>query len=517
MAYFPTHSTISGLARTTMIAVLLVLIAALALTLPVYLGVIRMNDSYWIDWVWLDQFARELGHGTLYPRWLSQSHHGLGSPVFYYYPPIAFYAASAFVLAGIAVYPSIIATFFLASALSGAAMYAWLKGQSKLPLFGALLYMAAPYHLFDFYMRGALAEYLAIAVLPLTMLGLRRNFDGRISGILLTALSYAALISTHLPLALLSSVFLIAPYALIRSRCRLASLAPAGASLLVGIGIASIYLVPAFLLEPYRDTANLWLQPNLQPQNWTIWQWSIVDRSIMIDILLISMSLVLPLVMIIVRQKSGWAVLGLTCTLLAIGLVPLLWTAPLLKSVQFPFRLLPVADFAFATAIARLRWRQVPLVFSLLPVTLSLLFATAEPQPGAASIEQLRTYHPDVPENLPPGTRPYSWPSIWALHIAAGHARVEAANGVTIVPRFYFPAWQIRCSGREIASFPDRRTQLLSHRGSDCRVTFQQTSAERIGGALSVLSILLLLLGTALVLRRQMQRSGIRPGRLVFP
>src|SRR5438270_272462 len=76
--------------RQTVLAFSLLLLAAMLLSVPAALGPVRLNDSFWIDLVWLEQFARELGHGVIYPRWLPLSHDGLGSPVFYYYPPFAF-------------------------------------------------------------------------------------------------------------------------------------------------------------------------------------------------------------------------------------------------------------------------------------------------------------------------------------------------------------------------------------------------------------------------------------------
>src|SRR6185503_11404806 len=100
---------------------------ALLLALPAALGPVRLNDSFWIDLVWLEQFARELGSGTIYPRWLPLSHYDLGSPVFYYYPPLAFYLASAFALTGISTYLALIAAFFAAMLLSGVGVYLWLK------------------------------------------------------------------------------------------------------------------------------------------------------------------------------------------------------------------------------------------------------------------------------------------------------------------------------------------------------------------------------------------------------
>ena len=149
----------SGRFRGRAVAAILVATAMLT-SLPAAFGPVRLNDSFWIDLVWLEQFAREMGNGSLYPRWLPLSHDGLGSPVFYYYPPLGFYLASAFALTGIGTYLALIGAFFAAMLLSGAGVYLWLKDQTQRPWVGALLFMIAPYHLFNFYMRGALLALL---------------------------------------------------------------------------------------------------------------------------------------------------------------------------------------------------------------------------------------------------------------------------------------------------------------------------------------------------------------------
>ena len=39
------------------------------LTLPAILAPVKLHDSFWIDWVWTDQFAASFAQGMLYPRW----------------------------------------------------------------------------------------------------------------------------------------------------------------------------------------------------------------------------------------------------------------------------------------------------------------------------------------------------------------------------------------------------------------------------------------------------------------
>ena len=82
--------------------------------------------------------------------------------------------------------------------------------------------LAVAWHqLFDFYQRGAIAEFVASAFMPFVLLGIRRMLGRQPNAFALTALSYAALTMSHLPLTLLASVFLFVPYALIRARASL--------------------------------------------------------------------------------------------------------------------------------------------------------------------------------------------------------------------------------------------------------------------------------------------------------
>jgi hypothetical protein len=471
------------------------LVAALILALPAAISPVRLNDGFWIDWVWLQQFADGLSKGLAYPRWLPLSHGGLGSPVFYYYPPLAFYAASAFVFLGLNTYEALVATFAAASLLSGAGVYLWLKDQTRAAatLMGALLYMIAPYQLFDFYQRGAIAEFVASAVMPFVLWGIRRMIFGQRHAFALTAMSFAALLMSHLPLALLASLFLFAPYALIAARQRPTMLLKIAGALAAGAALAAIYVVPALMLEPYRSSADLWTLPYLQPSNWSLWSadaWSLKEyRAVLVMIGAIA----IPLIALLLRQRSVWGLWSLACLALAAGAVPLLWTLPPLRAVQFPFRLLPVAELAFVSAVALAPAGRLPLTTLWLPLLAMTGFViAAKPERVNISLPELRTLHPDVPENLPPGDRPYSWPSRWALGVAAANPRPRLVGSVTIERTFYFPSWEIRCGDRAVRTFPEPKTQLLAYEGSGCSRRLGWTAAERVGALVSLLSAVLL-------------------------
>ena len=100
----------------------LALLAALLL-LPVIAGPVRLNDSHWINYVWSEQFNAAIAQGELWPRWLAQSHDGLGAPDFYFYGPVAFWLTTPFALVGLGTWPSL---------LGGAALALWLCGYRRL-------------------------------------------------------------------------------------------------------------------------------------------------------------------------------------------------------------------------------------------------------------------------------------------------------------------------------------------------------------------------------------------------
>jgi len=105
--------------------------------------------------------------GTLYPRWFPDSFEGLGSTTFYFYPPLAFWLKGALAALGLGASHAVALAATAFSAASGLAMYGWLKDRASRPLWWAVIYMSAPYQLYDFYLRGALAEYASHMWFPL--------------------------------------------------------------------------------------------------------------------------------------------------------------------------------------------------------------------------------------------------------------------------------------------------------------------------------------------------------------
>jgi SAM-dependent methyltransferase len=237
---------------------LILLVCGALLGLPgIWTGVIFGHDTL-SHLVMSRNFSTQFWLGDIYPRWLWQLNAGFGSPVFHYYGPVPFYVMACLKplwsndpegwhqLAWAA---------SLAMILSGFTAYAWLKNIAgkNAALVGSVLYMSAPYHLsIDFYQRFAFGELWSFVWMPLVLLFAQWTVQRRKYAAAGLATSYALLVMTHLPTTLLFSPVLLA-YVLWNSERdeKILALARVSGSLLFGMGLSAIYLLPAMTEQGY--------------------------------------------------------------------------------------------------------------------------------------------------------------------------------------------------------------------------------------------------------------------------
>jgi len=340
-------------------------LAAVALMLPSLVWGTLPSHSSLHNLTWAAQFSEQVLSGIPYPRWLPESFDGLGAPTFYFYPPLAFWIdallrALTFDLLPTSWRLSVTSTVLLWA--SGAAMLAWLRLQKvngRTALIGALAYMVAPYHLTDHYLRGAIAEFAAYAVLPLVMVGVTLVARRHRAGVIVLATSYAALVMAHLPTALLASLTMIPAWVLSLAygmrRSDPLFLLRCGLGLALALGLSAPYLLPALTLQAAVMMDWIWLYGFqidrsflLMPDRWVQPQHMfVVIAACAIGWFLASLSL-------LGRRGPAllWAAVSLGALVLLSGLVPWLWQLPLVSKVQFPWRLLIVVEFAAITALS---------------------------------------------------------------------------------------------------------------------------------------------------------------------
>jgi hypothetical protein len=236
----------------------LILIAGLgiALTWPaIWNGWPELGHDSIYHPLWLEAFSAQFRAGEWYPRWLSDTNAGLGSPTFFYYTPLSYYLSlpwmSLWSPASRAAWHSIGLSSGFALIASGVIAYFWLIrwAGARGALWGSLIYMLAPWHMaIGLYNAGSWSSFVGFVWMPLGLLGAERLIEGRRGAVVLIAAGYSLSVLTHLPTALLFSPVLLAyPILLAPAERRIRVTFQAGCGIMLGLGMAAICLVPALM------------------------------------------------------------------------------------------------------------------------------------------------------------------------------------------------------------------------------------------------------------------------------
>ncbi|WP_297514052.1 6-pyruvoyl-tetrahydropterin synthase-related protein [uncultured Caulobacter sp.] len=331
------------------------------------------SHSYFFNASWVLGFNDALQRGEFPPRWLHDGFNGLGAPSFYYYPPLAFYVTALVRgVAGPGMDHSHLMAWgaYLTTAASGLAMFAWLRDKAGAgwALAGALAYVFAPYHQIDDFVRGAMGETTAYAAVPLVMLTLERTARSRrwIPGL---GFAFAALILSHLVIAMLVSVSVLSIYAawlvLTAPKAeRAAVVLRCGAGALLGVAMAASYLGPATLMQSYASLQWMWNAGAYDPYNWALLRpdlWPFRPFSVSMAWLgwgtgALGLAAVLAAVGRTLPAKLAEAALwgGITLFGLLLYALPWVWHGPtglLLGKAQFAYRILLGMEFAAVTGV----------------------------------------------------------------------------------------------------------------------------------------------------------------------
>jgi hypothetical protein len=295
---------------------------------------------------------------------------GFGSPAFFFYPPMTQWVASLFapILPGPDLIPLRVAlSVTVALAVGGWGMRQWLAtllADRRAALFGALLYLVLPYHLYvDTYHRAALAELWAMAVAPWCLYGVATSGAGGARPVAALVLAIAALFLSHAPSALLVVPF-VGLYALVLGVSRRSVREPVivAAAMVVGAMIAGFYLATALTLTGLINTAALF-EGKVAPTRWLIGGGAWPDSSLTGVVPLINA------IQCVGGAIATWLMLGrldtrererrrIATMLLAIVIFSAVmqtvaarafWALPTpFARIQFPWRLLTVQTVAFA-------------------------------------------------------------------------------------------------------------------------------------------------------------------------
>lgn len=235
------------------------------ITVPAFLTLLNsqyfsMHDDQHIARLYL--LFEGIKQGQLFPRWVDMLGFGFGYPLFNFYPPLIYYIAAGFHVAGFSLIWSIklmIITGFITAALGIYLLIKQIIG--KRPAFlGAVIYTYFFYHSITVYVRGALAEFFSMSILPFVFLGIYKIYEKpSIKSILFFAISFALLILTH-PLIAFPSLIYIGLFSfflflLTKNKIKFIELLAIG--LFVGLSLSSFYWLPSMIERKYTLTDQI--------------------------------------------------------------------------------------------------------------------------------------------------------------------------------------------------------------------------------------------------------------------
>ncbi|MDJ0580782.1 6-pyruvoyl-tetrahydropterin synthase-related protein [Crocosphaera sp.] len=327
-----------------------------------------LNGNADIKWhlTWIQHFSKQLSEGILYPRWLAGTNYGYGSPTFVFYPPLAYYFGSFFRLSGLDAQDTLISLFSLALFLSGLTFY--LYGRNKwgriAALMGAFAYITVPYIGFDIYWRGGLGSMFVQAWIPLLWLLTEQSLSSNKKSRLGLAMCWTIIALTHTPSLLICAViwFPSVLFFLFNKPCKI--VLKTILSAVMGLGIASFYLLPAILEKRFVNIETMkelhgGFSGNLLGIQELL---GITNNNPISPVVFHQLSVIIVLIILaFIAERSRffqpqeiwyWIVIAFSITFLISSFSRFIWEAsPTLQMLQFPWRFLQVLSFIGAVLL----------------------------------------------------------------------------------------------------------------------------------------------------------------------
>ncbi len=138
-----------------------------------------MHDQVQAERVY--EMAKSLSFGQFPVRWVADLGYGYGYPLFNYYAPLPYYLGAVIFLLGINLILATKVTIALAFIAAGLSMYLWAGKYWRRSggVVSAVLYLLAPYHGVQLYVRGSVGELFTYALLPLVLYGLSELWEAQ--------------------------------------------------------------------------------------------------------------------------------------------------------------------------------------------------------------------------------------------------------------------------------------------------------------------------------------------------
>ena len=449
-----------------------------------------------------------MGHGQFLVRWSPGVNWGYGYPMFNFYPPFFSFISTLFFHLTQNMVIAINWTCILFWILSGFGMFLlareyWGNDGGAL---SAVLYLYAPYHIIDLYIRGAFAEFSSFTFFPFLLLSILKMSRKASLGIFLLGIgSVFGLSLTHnimsmlfFPLAVVYMFYLF----IFENRSKW--IIPALSIFGIGLMMSSFFWLPALLEKKYLNLGFLIGKHYDFHENfitlgelfWPLNKWSMDHISFQVGIihslLCLGTLICLPKVLKMNRQLGLSYIFFLSVGSLAIFLTlpysHLLWEhIKILSFIQFPWRILTIIVFAMsfiggsvAILINNTLFRRTFLITAgLLVISISLITSLKTKFFNNEQLQNIDNflalgegeYVPQwvtIPPNNPPerkfelmrgqgqlGEEKAINPVQYMVHFNA------AEQSIIRFHTFYFPGWKVFINENEAKIYPNIYGQIM--------------------------------------------------------
>jgi hypothetical protein len=214
---------------------------------------------------WIREFTRLNDQGIFFPRWIPDGFSGFGSPAFYFYPPLTYYLASlVHIISGLsdpaALFQAVSLLATLGSIFTARVLLRSLGTTTPQIWLGSALYAFAPYQIGEIYSLSSLSSHVAFVFLPLVWCGLIQIFRSSSpsrKGLLLFAIAFALMTLSNIPVTALTIVTILIAALIFRHEFSIRNTT----MVVVGFGLAalltSFYLISILSYLPYVQISYL--------------------------------------------------------------------------------------------------------------------------------------------------------------------------------------------------------------------------------------------------------------------
>jgi hypothetical protein len=500
--------------------------------------------------------------GQIPCRWVTDMGYGYGYPLFNFYPPLPYYLGQIFRWFGFAYIDIVKIIGIIGFALTAVFMY--LLGREFWGRLGGLVSAAfltyAPYHSVDFYVRGAMNEFWALAFYPAVFLTIYKLIStGRRYWIPLVSLSVAGIMLSHNQMLLIFSPLIVAWVVLWWVRLKsVRSLFSLTLSAVFALGLAGFYTLPVLFEQKYAHVETLvigyfnYLAHYLDLNqiflriNWGYGS-SVLGPGDTMSFALGYLQWIIPALILIAlpfnrRLRSHFPIIIFSLVMLLSSLYMThsksTWIWQLihpLEFLQFPWRFLTVSIFAASllsgAVVLLLPRKLIPVLLFALVLLNAAYFrpdkwlpdiTDAQKFSGASwhllitsgIFDYLPIYAPHPPADPPGGDLDITSGTGSYYRLAkrsnyqAYSVDVSSPSAVAELQTYYFPGWKIWVDGRLVSVDPSRDPLLgrmkidLSSGSHQIVAKFTNTPVRTLGNIFSLISWVMLIAIMAVWMRK---------------